>query len=92
MLHGTSFSDSDQFMNKQKKLEELSEILKDKDLTLIQALLSYLWSTGSSTIPIPGAKNVDQIEENAKVLELGPLKPDIIKLINTLFEDVRSFV
>ncbi len=52
--------------------------------TLVQGLLGYLMATSETTIPIPGAKTIKQIEENAKTLELGPLSSDIIKSIDDL--------
>jgi aryl-alcohol dehydrogenase-like predicted oxidoreductase len=73
-------------------LAELKELLVEDGRTMVQALLAYLWSTSETTIPIPGAKTVKQIEENAGTLEYGLLQPNLLKQVNELFEDIRSYI
>lgn len=93
MIYGwMDFFTSEQFLKRQEKLEEVKTLLVEDGRSLIQGLLSYLWSTSETTIPIPGAKTVKQIEENAAILELGPLKPNMIKKIDRLFEEIRVVV
>ncbi|MHA2245554.1 MAG: aldo/keto reductase [Candidatus Hodarchaeales archaeon] len=92
MWYGQSFIEEEWFSKRQAKLEELKELLGEEDRTVIQTLLSYLWSTSDTTIPIPGAKTVAQIEENAAILELGPLRPGLLKSINNIFEEIRTNV
>ena len=41
--------------------------------TPAQGSLAWIWGKSSSTIPIPGFKNVAQVEQNAKAMEFGPL-------------------
>ena len=36
----------------------------------------------------PGAKTIDQIEENARTLEFGPLSTDMVQRIDVLFSDL----
>ncbi|UCG01713.1 MAG: aldo/keto reductase [Candidatus Heimdallarchaeota archaeon] len=92
MWYKRDFISEEWFIKRQKKLEKLKELLIGEDLTIVQALLSYLWSTSDKTIPIPGAKTVMQIEENAAILEYGPLKPDLLRAINEIFEEIRISV
>lgn len=92
MWYGREFIAEEWFIKRQKKLEELSELLSGEDLTLIQALLSYLWSTSETTVPIPGAKTLSQIKENAAILELGPLKSDLLQSMTNIFEEIRTYV
>jgi aryl-alcohol dehydrogenase-like predicted oxidoreductase len=73
-------------------LAELKELLVEDGRTMVQALLAYLWSTSETTIPIPGAKTVTQIEENAGTLEYGPLPPHLLKQMNALFEGIRNYI
>lgn len=92
MWYGQSFIEEEWFIKRQAKLEELKELIEGHGRTGIQILLSYLWSTSDTTIPIPGAKTVAQIEENAAILEYGPLKSDLLKSINEIFEEIRTYV
>jgi len=72
-----------------KKFETFGKIIGD-ERTRIQGLLGYLMAKSPKIIPIPGAKTVEQISENAKVLELGPLKQDKVNQIDALFEDMAE--
>jgi len=92
MWYRSDFVDEEWFTKRQAKLEELKELLVGERWTVVQALLSYLWSTSDTTIPIPGAKTVAQIEENAAILEYGSLKPDLLKSINEIFKEIRTNV
>jgi aryl-alcohol dehydrogenase-like predicted oxidoreductase len=47
-------------------------------------------ATSKTSIPIPGAKTVDQIEENARSLEFGPLSKDLVDQINNLFATLAN--
>lgn len=62
--------------------------MKEDDRTLIQGQLGYLMAASETIIPIPGAKTVEQIEENAGTLEFGPLSLNMVNEINELFADV----
>jgi aryl-alcohol dehydrogenase-like predicted oxidoreductase len=56
-----------------KKLDAIREILSSKGRSLVQGALAWIWAKSESNIPIPGFKNVKQVEENAKAMEFGPL-------------------
>jgi aryl-alcohol dehydrogenase-like predicted oxidoreductase len=55
------------------KLDALREILSDSGRTLAQGALAWLWARSPVTIPIPGFKTVEQVEENVGALRHGPL-------------------
>jgi aryl-alcohol dehydrogenase-like predicted oxidoreductase len=57
-----------------KQVEELREVLTSQGHTLAQAALAYIWALDERMVPIPGFKNVQQVQENAGALELGPLR------------------
>ncbi|MHA2226925.1 MAG: aldo/keto reductase [Candidatus Hodarchaeales archaeon] len=92
MWYGKGFVEEDWFIKRQKKLEELKKLLQNDYRTVVQVLLSYLWSTSETTIPIPGAKTLAQIKENAAILEYGPLEPELLRSINAIFEEIRNLV
>ncbi|MFX0210152.1 MAG: aldo/keto reductase [Candidatus Hodarchaeota archaeon] len=89
MWYRGDFVDEEWFAKRQLKLAELKELLRGEKWSVVQALLGYLWSTSNTSIPIPGAKTVAQIEENAAILEYGPLEPNLLKSINEIFEEIR---
>ncbi len=67
-----------------QKLEAVKEILRSDGRTLVQGALAWIWAENDRTIPIPGFKNVQQVEENVKAMELGPLSAEQMKEINQL--------
>ena len=58
------------------KLDAVRELLKTGGRTLSQGAIGWLWARSEQTIPIPGARTVAQIEENAGALAHGPLPAD----------------
>jgi aryl-alcohol dehydrogenase-like predicted oxidoreductase len=56
-----------------QKLAAVREILTSGGRTPAQGALAWLWALSERTIPIPGFKNVKQVEENCAALNFGPL-------------------
>jgi aryl-alcohol dehydrogenase-like predicted oxidoreductase len=54
-------------------LERIRSVLIQDGRTLAQGALGWLWARSHATIPIPGFKNIQQVEENAGALAFGPL-------------------
>jgi aryl-alcohol dehydrogenase-like predicted oxidoreductase len=67
-----------------EKLDRIKEILTEDGRTLVQGSLGWIWARSPVTLPIPGFKTVKQVEENAKALEYGPLKPSQMKAIDEI--------
>jgi aryl-alcohol dehydrogenase-like predicted oxidoreductase len=56
-----------------RKLESVREILISNGRTLAQGALAWIWGASPLTVPIPGFKTVEQVQENAGAMEFGPL-------------------
>ena len=54
-------------------LDAIREVLTSEGRTLAQGALAWLWGRSPLTVPIPGIKTVQQLEENAAALDSGPL-------------------
>ena len=67
-----------------KQVDVLREVLTARGHTLAQASLAYIWALDERMVPIPGFKTVQQVEENAGALELGPLSEEQMQLINEI--------
>ena len=68
------------------KMEAVREILTSGGRTLSQGALAWLWAGSDQTIPIPGFRTVQQVEENCGALQLGPLAKNQMKEIETILE------
>ncbi len=66
------------------KLAAVRDILQSDGRTLVQGALAWIWGCSEHTIPIPGFKTVQQVEENAKAMEFGPLAPAAMEQIESL--------
>lgn len=64
------------------KLVAVREILTSDGRSLVQGALAYIWAVSDNTIPIPGFRNVKQVEENARAMEFGPLFKEQINEID----------
>jgi aryl-alcohol dehydrogenase-like predicted oxidoreductase len=67
-----------------QKLEAVREILTSGGRTLAQGALAWIWGRSEKTIPIPGFKNIQQAEENARAMAFGPLTRDQMVEIDAL--------
>jgi aryl-alcohol dehydrogenase-like predicted oxidoreductase len=70
--HGWNFKDGN-IADQMKKLEGIRSILTSGGRTLAQGALAWIWARSEWTVPIPGFKNVKQVEENAGAMKFGPL-------------------
>lgn len=66
------------------RLEKLRAVLTSDGRSLAQAALGWLWARSRQTIPIPGFKTVQQIEDNVGALRRGPLSADQMQAIERL--------
>jgi aryl-alcohol dehydrogenase-like predicted oxidoreductase len=74
-----------------KKLDQIKEILTEDGRTLVQGALGWIWARSPMTLPIPGFKTVKQVEENARALEYGPIKPSQMRAIDEILGP-RNFI
>lgn len=88
MLSEVDFS-TERYIKTFQLLDQLKELLTEQSQTLVQGILGYIWAKDERAIPIPGAKTVDQITENAKSLELGPVSPQLMNEIDSLFSEMQ---
>lgn len=66
------------------KMEAVREILASDGRTLPQGAIAWLWARSEQTIPIPGFRTVEQVEENCGALQFGALASEQMQEIETL--------
>jgi aryl-alcohol dehydrogenase-like predicted oxidoreductase len=69
-----------------EKIAAVREILTSNGRTLAQGALAWLWGRSPQTIPIPGFKNVAQVEENCRSMQFGPLTSEQMQEIEHILE------
>jgi aryl-alcohol dehydrogenase-like predicted oxidoreductase len=88
LLHSSNFAD-ERHTKIFAAIDNLKQLFVEDGRTPTQTALGYIWAKTETAIPIPGAKTVAQIEENAKAMELGPLSVDSVKKVEEIFSEVR---
>jgi aryl-alcohol dehydrogenase-like predicted oxidoreductase len=67
-----------------EKLDSIRGVLTAGGRTLAQGALAWIWARSPNTIPIPGFKNVKQVEENCGAMRFGPLSKTQMKEIDKI--------
>jgi len=86
--HGISFAEGIG-AERLAQLEKVRDVLTANGHTLAQASLAYIWALDPNMVPIPGFKSIQQVKENAKAMELGPLTQAQMNEIDILLERGR---
>jgi aryl-alcohol dehydrogenase-like predicted oxidoreductase len=81
--HGISFAEGIG-AERLAQLEKVRDVMTANGHTLAQASLAYIWALDSNMVPIPGFRSVQQVKENARTMELGPLTQEQINEIDKL--------
>lgn len=66
------------------QIATVRELLQTGGRSLVQGALCWIMAAGDNIVPLPGARTVAQVEENAKALEFGPLPADVMAEIETV--------
>jgi aryl-alcohol dehydrogenase-like predicted oxidoreductase len=67
-----------------EKLEAIRDILTSEGRSLAQGALAWVLTRSERTLPIPGFRTVQQVEENAKTISFGPLSAGQMEEIERL--------
>jgi aryl-alcohol dehydrogenase-like predicted oxidoreductase len=68
------------------KVNAVGEILRSGGRTLAQGAIGWLWARSDKNLPIPGYRNMAQVEENAGALQFGALTTAQMDEIDRLLE------
>ena len=71
-------------------LDAVRTVLTDHGRTLVQGALCWIWGRSPITIPIPGFRNVTQLEENIAALDHGPMDDEEMSAIDALLARAES--
>lgn len=80
----------ERFALRVEQVEALRDVLASGGRTLAQGALAWIWARSPITIPIPGFKNVRQVEENAGAMAFGPLGDDQMRQVEGILAGVQG--
>lgn len=65
-------------------LAAIRELLQTGGRSPAQGALGWLMAKSERNIPLPGARNVEQVQDNAGAIEFGPLSAEVMSEVETL--------
>ena len=68
------------------KLDQVRDVLTSDGRTLSQGALAWVWARSNRSIPIPGFRTFEQVQENIEAVKFGPLSNDQMNQIESLLE------
>lgn len=71
-------------------ISALREVLTSDGRTLAQGALAWIWARSQAVVPIPGARTVAQLRDNAGALDHGPLTDGQMRQIDDVLANVTA--
>lgn len=68
------------------RLDTIRELLQSGGRSVAQGALGWLWAKSDRNLPVPGARTVAQIEDNAGAIEKGPLPDPVMAEVERLID------
>lgn len=62
-------------------VQQLESYLTSGGRTYVQGALGWIWSRSPLTIPLPGFRSTEQMQELVQAQQFGPLPPDVMQAI-----------
>jgi aryl-alcohol dehydrogenase-like predicted oxidoreductase len=76
--------EEDRIVRRLKTVEALREVLTANGRSMAQGAICYIWGLDERMIPIPGFKNVKQVEDNAGALAFGPMSAEEVAQVQAI--------
>jgi aryl-alcohol dehydrogenase-like predicted oxidoreductase len=73
-----------EFLRDLEKVQAMGQVLTRDGRSYVQGALGWIWARSPRTVPVPGFRTVEQVEEDAKALHLGPISEEQMQEIRRL--------
>jgi len=80
----SAFFEVEEFLQDLDKLQAMRQVLTRDGRSYVQAALGWIWARSPRTIPVPGFRTIEHVEEDAQALHFGPLDEKQMKEIQML--------
>jgi aryl-alcohol dehydrogenase-like predicted oxidoreductase len=78
------FFEIPQFLQDLETVRAMGQVLTRDGRSYVQAALGWIWARSPRTVPVPGFRTVEQVEEDAEALRLGPISDEQMQEIRRL--------
>jgi aryl-alcohol dehydrogenase-like predicted oxidoreductase len=72
----SEFFDVPEFLQDLETVQALGLVLTRDGRSYVQAALGWIWARSPRTVPVPGFRTVEQVEEDAAAMRLGPISEE----------------
>ena len=80
----SEFFEVPEFVQDLERLRAMGQVLTRDGRSYVQAALGWIWARSPRTVPVPGFRTVEQVEEDAEALRLGPISEQQMQEIRRL--------
>jgi aryl-alcohol dehydrogenase-like predicted oxidoreductase len=71
-----AFFEVEEFLQDLEKVQAMRQVLTRDGRSYVQAALGWIWARSPRTIPVPGFRTIEHVEENAQAMGFGPLNEE----------------
>jgi aryl-alcohol dehydrogenase-like predicted oxidoreductase len=80
----SEFFEVPKFLEDLETVRAMGPVLTRDGRSYVQAALGWIWARSPRTVPVPGFRTVEQVEEDAEAMRLGPLSEEQMQEIRRL--------
>jgi aryl-alcohol dehydrogenase-like predicted oxidoreductase len=70
------FFEVEGFLQDLEKVQAMRQVLTRDGRSYVQAALGWIWARSPRTIPVPGFRTIEHVEEDAQAMRFGPLNKE----------------
>ncbi|MBN1135696.1 MAG: aldo/keto reductase [Anaerolineae bacterium] len=78
------FFEVPEFLQDLERVRAMGQVLTRDGRSYVQAALGWIWARSPRTVPVPGFRTVEQVEEDAGAMRLGPISEEQMQEIQRL--------
>ena len=72
----SEFFEVPRFLQDLGTLQAMGQVLTRDGRSYVQAALGWIWARSPRTVPVPGFRTIEHVEEDAQALHLGPISEE----------------
>ena len=80
----SAFFEVPAFVQDLEKVQAMRQVLTRDRRSFVQGALGWIWARSPRTVPVPGFRTIEQVEEDAGALRLGPLSDEQMREVHRL--------
>ncbi len=81
--------EEERIVRRLKTAEALHEVFTANGRSMAQGAICYIWGLDERMIPIPGFKNVKQVEDNAGAMAFGPMSAEEVAQVQAIVAETE---